>query len=406
MKVNQKKVPSKISHSVTKFNPVVSTEDLLSNVPPKPTREDSLDSSRRTLPKARVEDPLSFDSRHADALTNNCGAFFRTKGSMESYLEEAHKGRDLLVWQAAHPRGFTRGNNPSNFKPANDFYDIENTGATTETHLNSQSRLMVNRHLTSRNSRGGGGRGTLHSSNSHSQASSDVLLVRNVNPNTTRIMPSPRTRVKMEANNTLRDIDRFEKKHHDRCEIEHMTKKELISMILDQGFELPGDTIWDADAQVNRKAKLKKSEYLTYARQKLFSMDSPPICQKGQKIGKKHFCIVSVHPGLRGSVRIIAYDTDRSMEYNLFLTAAKLEDLDVPKVPEDRKADSWAQWSGLFIDRLQLSPQGDLFVGPAPLMKSGLSKGFCLTGRDVKSKEEALKRKPSRVHVTRWFAEM
>ena len=63
-------------------------------------------------------------------------------------------------------------------------------------------------------------------------------------------------------------------------------------------------------------------------------------------------------------------------------------------------------YSFVFIDRLQLTPQGDLFVGPARLLKTGLSKNFCLTGRDVKTKEEALKRKPSRVHVTRWFADM
>ena len=114
------------SHSVSKFDPVISVERTINSVPRKPTREDSLDSSRRTLPKARVEDPHSFNSRHADALSETRSAFFRTKGSMESYLEEAHKGRDLLVWQAAHPRGYTRGNNPSNFKVS---LAIEHKGA-------------------------------------------------------------------------------------------------------------------------------------------------------------------------------------------------------------------------------------------------------------------------------------
>ena len=159
-------------------------------------------------------------------------------------------------------------------------------------------------------------------------------------------MPSPRTRIKIEANKTLDDINKFEKNHHNLCEIEHMTKKELIDMIQAEGFELPGKVTWDADAQISRKEKLSKVEYVTFARQTLFSLDSPPICQKGQAIGK-HYCVVRIYPGLRGSVRIIAYDTERSMEYHLFLTAAKLEDLDVPKVPSGDLAEDkeeWAKW--------------------------------------------------------------
>lgn len=74
---------------------------------------------------------------------------------MESYLEDANTYRDFLVWQASHPRGYTRGNNPSNFKPSNDFYDFG--GDTKDTHRKSMSRLMVNRHLTSRNSTGASG---------------------------------------------------------------------------------------------------------------------------------------------------------------------------------------------------------------------------------------------------------
>jgi hypothetical protein len=56
------------------------------------------------------------------------------------------------VWQASHPRGGTRANNPSNFKPANDWYDVGSE--MTDTHRMSTSRLQVNRHLTSRNSTG------------------------------------------------------------------------------------------------------------------------------------------------------------------------------------------------------------------------------------------------------------
>ena len=230
--------------------------------------------------------------------------------------------------------------------------------------------------------------------------------------NNSNVRKSPRTKTRIEASSALADISKFEKNHHSLCEIENLTKKELIDLIQSEGFELPGKLIWDTSANINRKEKLKKNEYLAFVRQKLFSLDKPPVCQKVQKLGT-HFCIVSIFPSLKGSVRVICYDTDRSMEYHLFLTAAKLEDLDVPKAPsinsnsvdyqEEENATEWARWSFPFINRLQLSMQGELFVGPARVLKTGLSQNFCLTGRDVKNQAEALKRKPSRVHVSRWF---
>ena len=42
-------------------------------------------------------------------------------------------------------------------------------------------------------------------------------------------------------------------------------------------------------------------------------------------------------------------------------------------------------------------------VGPAKLMANGLSKNFCLTGRDITDKEKAKDLPPSRVHIQKWF---
>ena len=54
--------------------------------------------------------------------------------------------------------------------------------------------------------------------------------------------------------------------------------------------------------------------------------------------------------------------------------------------------------------RLVLTLQGDLVVGPAKLQANGLSKNFCLTGRDVAGdKEKAKSLLPSRVHIQKWF---
>ena len=128
------------------------------------------------------------------------------------------------------------------------------------------------------------------------------------------------------------------------------------------------------------------------------------------------------------------------MEYDLYLTAFRLEDLDIRKIPKEpvvvedpfafrdysktdeeiaaEKAEEmanlvaqykreWEDWGTLVVERLVLSNQGDLEMGPAKLGTNGLSKEFCLTGRDCgNNREEARKKDPSRVHVTNWFNKM
>ena len=412
-----------------KFNPILCIPGKSQNVPSKPTRLDSLDQARRNQPSARLSSLDSFDSRHASTLTKEKRAFYHTKGEMESYLEDAHNYRDFLVWQPSHARGATRGNNPSNFKPKNDFYD-NGGGEATDTQRLSTSRLMVNRHLSSRNSVG-----SISRAGSRASVNEDVILTKPIATSTTKPGLSKEEKLRLAAIDTESSIKKFETNHHNLCSIENMTKVELIRLLESKGLDIPGEPEWDVKSNTYRKKRLKKAEYLVYARRELFKLETAPIVQRGQKIGKI-LAIVSIFKSLEGSVRVVAYDTDRSMSYNLFLGAAKLEDLDIPKVPvfpeipdeslvfqdfsvtaEERQAekqrdhlarvetdvDNWNQWASLLIERLQISPQGDLFVGSAVLLENGLSKGFCLTGRDVVSKEEAKEKDPSRVHVTAWF---
>jgi len=348
---------------------------------------------------------------------------------MESYLEDANTYKDFLVWQMAHARGQTRGNNPNNFKPANDFYEHGNE--TTDTYRLSQSRLQVNRHLTSRNTTAGvSGTRSLKSSQSTS-----VLLKKSVNPPVTRTHLSPRSRQAQISKSTLDDISAFERTHHHLSGIEDMTKEELIHLIQREGLKLPGEREYDADNNVIAIKRLKKKEYLAFIRQRLFSNDEQPMVKKGKKLGK-NFCVISIFKSRRGSVRVAAYSTERSMNYSLFLSAETLEDLDIRRVPvepfiekdlfafrdysksekEIQKEEAakmkgmikvyrseWEIWGAELIERLELSASGDLQVGPARLMANGLSKNFCLTGRDLVSLEEAKGKEPSRVHVRKWF---
>ena len=196
-------------------------------------------------PKARLIDPSTFNSRHKEVIAREKRAFFRTKGFMESYLEDANTYRDFLVWQASHPRGYTRGNNPSNFKPSNDFYD--HGLGTTDTHRLSQSRLQVNRHLTSSKS---SSRAMLQGRSLRSSQSEPVLMKKSINPPVTRVLPSPRSKTKAMAKQTLDDICKFERSYHHLSGIEDMTKEELIQLIKREGLEIPGP----------RKVREKKKE--------------------------------------------------------------------------------------------------------------------------------------------------
>jgi hypothetical protein len=139
-------------------------------------------------------------------------------------------------------------------------------------------------------------------------------MVKDPDPPVERVKLSPRSRLEKDERETRDALSTFERNHHDRVEIEDMTKAELVAMIEREGLELPGETTFDVEKNVYVKERLKKRDYLEFIRQKLYSTDKPPSVKKGKKLGK-NFCVVSIYKSLRGAVRIIAYDTDRSMEY-------------------------------------------------------------------------------------------
>ncbi|GMI49314.1 hypothetical protein TrCOL_g11623 [Triparma columacea] len=417
------------SKSAPRFDPMTSTVSTLDNVPPQPSRQEKLYSLELNQPAARQRDPTTFERSHSAVLEKEKRAFFRSKGFMESYLEDANTYRDFLVWQMAHPRGHTRGNNPSNFKPATDFY--EHGTETTDTFRLSQSRLQVNRHLTSRNATAGAS-GTRSLKSSQSEP---VLMKKFSDPPVSRIQLSPRSHRAQVAKSTLDDLSAFERRHHHLSGVEDMTKEELIELIKREGLKIPGPREYDAESNTLEIKRLKKKDYLKFIRKELFSTDEKPMVKKGKKLGKA-FCVCSIFKSRQGSVRVSAYSTERSMNYSLFLSAEGLEDLDIRRVPAEpfvekdpfafrdfSKTDAeikaeedaemadlnatylaeWEVWGSELIERLELSPSGDLQVGPPRLMANGLSRNFCLTGRDLVSKEEAKKREPSRVHVRKWF---
>ena len=426
-----------------KFNPATVTTSDLSNVPKVPTRNESLSMAVLSQPAVRLADEGSFPSLHREALRTEGKAFYKTKGRMETYLEDAHNYRDFLVWQPSQARGNTRGNNPSNFKPANDYYDTTPSGGKEVgvgvTQGMSNGLMLKARHQRSSQERSGElqqqSSATLNRSGSRQLSRAEANFLENeikTQAVATKKLHALKAAARQDA---LDDISAYERRHHASLEISDLTKLELIQLIEGEGIQCPGPVHFDTASGTYRRVGLKKKEYLEFVRRELFKLESVAVCKRGQKLGKT-YCVVSIFKSLRGAVKVVAYDSERSMEYHLFLTAAKLEDLDLkatpkPRVKEDkslvfvdfsksadeRKAEedlivaqqekedelAWGRWSQLLIERLQLSGQGDLEVGPAKLGENGLSKGFCLTGRDVANREEGRKKDPSRVHVTAWF---
>ena len=95
---------------------------------------------------------------------------------------------------------------------------------------------------------------------------------------------------------------------------------------------------------------------------------------------------------------------------------SRLEDLDVLPAPDaaDDDAEAWAAWGIPLIERLILSPDGTLRVGPPPLKDNGLPQVFSLAGQGIKGADAQVQQKnatskritenlPSRMHVTMFF---
>lgn len=75
--------PPRESSTAQRFDPMTSTTSTLIDVPDKPGRAEKLYALELNQPRARVTDPISFNSRHRDVIEREKRAFFRTKGAME-----------------------------------------------------------------------------------------------------------------------------------------------------------------------------------------------------------------------------------------------------------------------------------------------------------------------------------
>jgi hypothetical protein len=238
-------------------------------------------------PTVRLQDDQSFPSLHKTALNVETKAFYKTKGQFETFLEDAHNYRDLLVWQSSAPRGSTADNKLGGaaFKPQTDWYDVKGMDVA-ETERHAEGRLLKDRHIESRGmtanttssaSRGGGGsRQRLDDNLSRTKATKAQAMIDLKATN----------QLEIEQNHSVDEITKFETNHHSLLELNDMTKAEVIQLLLSSGIELPGAVMWDYDTNAYKREVLHKRDYVEYCRQQLFGCDAPPVCRRGQKLSK------------------------------------------------------------------------------------------------------------------------
>jgi len=189
-------------------------------------------------------------------------------------------------------------------------------------------------------------------------------------------------RRKQEADHSLNEIERFERKQYDRRAIglEDFTKQELIKLIEENGWEMPGKTFYDEETGRVVREPCSKQEYLEVCKAQYTSVSQGHLVRRGGVISG-HECIISLHRARRGGVRIGVYNQHRSEDYEIVLSKFRLQELNLPSAP-DKDAD-WQSWSRLITERLQISSEDNqLFVGPPPLQANGLPKKFALVDED------------------------
>ena len=398
------------------FDPT-SGQVTLCRRPKKLGLKDSILPARQA--HARSKDPLAVEARHKRAITAEPNAFYRRKGPLEEFLEQAHSHADMLVWQSAQLRDDAESPlNNLRFRPATDFYDtMPELGATSKL---ASSPLQHHRHRLERARSTKLGPGVSALNSAHAARAAELELMR-----ASRVTSaSAPDLTDGGADGALGAIRTFERQHHQTLELNDFGKRELKQLIVTEGLEVPGKMNWDPKLGKLVKEDLPKRTYVDFIRRAMYERDQKPLVRRGKNLGPPKrggkrecvYCVVSLLKARKGGVRAIAYDTEASTEHQLLLIPSRLEDLDVLPAPDaaDDDAEAWAAWGIPLIERLILSPDGTLRVGPPPLKDNGLPQVFSLAGQGIKGADAQVQQKnatskritenlPSRMHVTMFF---
>lgn len=416
------------SRSLRLYNPTLGeSKRVVSPAPPRVI--DSLRESRRQL--SRRQDSSTFEVQHKAVLAQDPNAFFRKHGSLQDYVEHAHRNVDMLPWQSSQPRdrATTSGLNRqlTRNRPASEYYDVldwamSNTGRHLATspilqHRHSQSQLRRMRSLVK------GGVNTLPDSPHHFQFHPSLTLgppspgsAGGTQGATTRSAPARMTRSRMgrvarsgrgtpgfgpdadevlvpstvglderpEAgfNASRTQMLRFEQAQHNGViNFEDWTKAELLELIDDMGAERPGNIVWDSERGEMVQEPCKKPEYVECCRKLLTAAERQPVVRRVKKLKGTAglFCVVSVFPGWKGGAHIQAYCQETCEEVSLILIPLRMLNLHLKPAPSSEDLAAWKEWTTRLLPRLELSKDMVLTVGPAPLKPNGLPMNFTLS---------------------------
>ena len=84
------------------------------------------------------------------------------------------------------------------------------------------------------------------------------------------------------------------------------TKQELISLIENEGLEVPGDMVWDSESGSMKRQLCKKSVYVNFVKTSFFGSEPQQLVRVGKRLRVREvYCIVDLFMGAHGAVRIL-----------------------------------------------------------------------------------------------------
>ena len=82
------------------------------------------------------------------------------------------------------------------------------------------------------------------------------------------------------------------------------TKQELISLIENEGLEVPGDMVWDSESGSMKRQLCKKNVYVNFVKTSFFGSEPQQLVRVGKRLRVREvYCIVDLFMGAHGAVR-------------------------------------------------------------------------------------------------------
>jgi len=197
-----------------------------------------------------------------------------------------------------------------------------------------------------------------------------------------------------ECDETFEDLQKFERKQYGLrlIGLDDFTKKELVEMIEENGWEMPGKTFYDEESGSIVREDCPKRDYLEVCKANFVQPESHIVRRAAIVSGRES--TVTLFRARRDGCRCRVYDLRGCESFEIVLSKFRLQELNLPQTPEV-DAD-WDSWSRFLIERLFISEDRTLSIGPPKIQKNGLPKNFAFV--DEESLGEMTRQKQAGIH--------